>query len=186
MRHLPSSPVRSGLVSLAIAWFLLAFCIPASAQTKGDPAQPESSNSVQDKTDADVESELPWDYAPYRVLIWIVSRDPKFGAQTLREPVSKYLDRDFNALWRTSIEDAPAPVATAAFRSMDTLTFDRISASDPVIAVKRDHDNAVRIQSVRSLFEFVEEVPVTRGLQEDVMRRAEEYGDATLGGAAAA
>ena len=97
------------------------------------------------------EQELPWDYSPYRVLVVVASRDPRFSAETLGGPVLDYLDRDFNALWRTTVKNAPPPVATAAFRSMGELTFERIAASDPVIAVKRDHEDAVRIQSVKSL-----------------------------------
>jgi hypothetical protein len=146
---------------------------------------PETSIAIGQDSDSEQTPEQPWDYSPYRVLIWIASRDPRFGADTLRQSVSDYLDRDFHAIWRTEIEDAPAPVATAAFRAMDDLSFDRITASDPVIALKRDHVDAVRIQSVRSLPEYVNAVAVTKGLQADVIRRAEAFGDETLGGSAA-
>lgn len=139
--------------------------------------------SASDSSEEVVEED-PWDYSPYRVLIWVASRDSTVDADTLREPLSNYLDRDFYSIWRTTIADAPPPVVTAAFRSMDNLTYDSITASDPVIAVKNDHENAIRIASVENFPEYVGGVLTTRGLQTDVLRRAAEKGDATLRGAA--
>lgn len=139
----------------------------------------ESSPSVPSEDEI---PEVPWDYSPYRVLIWIASRDPSFNAAELSEQVSEYLDRDFHAIWRMDIQDAPPTIATAAFRSMNELSFDYIAASDPVIAVKKDHDDAIRIQSVLSLPQYIKNIPVTDGMRSNVLRRAEEAGKPTLGG----
>lgn len=174
------------IAALTATWFTVAAARPASAQADSKPEQETSSDEeLEDAAPADPRDEEPWDYSPYRVLIWIASRDARYGAEALRPALTDFLERDFDALWRVKIEDAPAAVSTAAYRSMDQLTYDRISASDPVIAVKRDHKDAIRIQSVRSLPEFVAAVPVTKGLQDDVLRRAAEFGDPELGGTAA-
>ncbi|QEF96382.1 hypothetical protein Mal15_04100 [Stieleria maiorica] len=187
MNRITTTPTKL-VFAVAVVALLFSTATPSlSAQTADAPdnassAEPESDAPL---TEPDPRADEPWDYSPYRVLIWIASRDPRFTAETLHEPLADYLDRDFNALWRTTIEDAPASVATAAFRSMDDLTYDRIAASDPVIAVKRDHEDAIRIQSVRSLPQYVNAVPTTKGMQANVLRRATEYGDATMGGTSA-
>ena len=156
---------------------------PQTGATSGE-ATPQSADSEAESDDEGETSEQPWDYSPYRVLIWVASHHPNYTAETLREPLLEYLDRDFYSIWRTTVADAPPPVATAAFRSMENLSYDGIVASDPVIAVKRDHEDAIRIQSVRSLPEYVEQVPVTKGMRVDVINRAEAFGDETLGGSA--
>ncbi|MCO8124151.1 hypothetical protein NHH03_20575 [Stieleria sp. TO1_6] len=163
------------VVSLSVLFLFAAGPAWSQSDAADDGADVSETETVEEEAE-------PWDYSPYRVLVWIASRDPRYTADTLRGPLLEYLDRDFNALWRTTIHDAPPPVATAAFRSMHELSFDRITASDPVIAVKRDHEDAIRIQSVRSLPEYVSAVSVTEGLRTDVLRRAEAYGDITLGG----
>lgn len=177
-------PLRLMLVLLlaTVVWTASGSSIVRAQDESVAADDPES---LEEPPPVDPRDQEPWDYSPYRVKIWIASHDPRFTAETLRESLTKYLDRDFNALWRMSIEDAPAPVATAAFRSMDDLSFDLIAASDPVIAVKRDHEDAIRIQSVRSLPLYVDKVPTTEGMKADVLRRAEEFGDPELGGTAA-
>lgn len=129
-----------------------------------------------------LKEELPWDYSPYKVLIWVASRDTRYNADSLREPLLEHLDRDFFSIWQTDVADAPTPVSTAAFRSMDEMTYDSIASSDPVIAVKRDHKDAVRIQSVASLRSYVSSILATEGLMNLVKKRAAEGGDITLGG----
>ncbi|MEM6471211.1 MAG: hypothetical protein AAF802_16745 [Planctomycetota bacterium] len=151
------------------------------AQVSDETNKPAKSAS---ETDEAVEEE-PWDYSPYRVLIWIASRDSDVDADAVRGPLQEYLDRDFFSVWRTTIEDAPPAVVTSAFRSMHELTYDSVTSSDPVIAVRNDHEDAIRISSVQNLPEFVDTVLTTRGLQSDVVRRAEEMGDRGLGGSAA-
>ncbi|KAA5541004.1 hypothetical protein FYK55_19080 [Roseiconus nitratireducens] len=171
----------------------LASLFSLPSLSAADVASAASDSTASDPTDAPEESEedeeelqtgQPWDYSPYRVLIWIASRDARINAQTVHHSLAEYLDRDFNSIWRTTITDAPASVQTAAFRSMDDLTYDQIAASDPVIAVKRDHEDAIRIQTVKSLPRYVQAVPVTSGTRNDVLRRAEAFGDPSLGGAA--
>ncbi|MCC9599345.1 hypothetical protein LOC67_02145 [Stieleria sp. JC731] len=129
------------------------------------------------------EEELPWDYSPYKVLIWVASQNTRYSAESLREPLLEHLDRDFYSIWQTEIHPAPTPVATAAFRSMQAMTYDRIASSDPVIAIKRDHKDAVRIQSVASLPTYVPSVLATEGLVNQVKTRASNGGNETIGGA---
>ncbi|MCS7468041.1 hypothetical protein NZK35_15415 [Stieleria sp. ICT_E10.1] len=187
MKRFTTDPTRLIFITACLALLSLSMAPSLSAQTANEADEATSSEPEEDTSAAqpDPRDEEPWDYSPYRVLIWVVSRDPRFTADTLREPVLEYLDRDFNALWRTTIADAPPPVATASFRSMEDLTYDQIAASDPVIAVKRDHEDAIRIQSVRSLPQYVSSVAVTQGMQANVLRRAAEYGDPAMAGTAA-
>lgn len=172
------------LVALSLCWMLSSALAPATvsaqngAETKGAEAEDADENTEVDR----FIEEKPWDYSPYRVLIWVASRDPRYTAKTLRKPILDYLDRDFYSVWRTEIVDAPPPVTTAAYRSMEDLSYELITASDPVIAVKRDHTDAIRIQSVRSLPDYVNSIGTTKGMRADVIRRATEHGDPDLGG----
>ncbi|MEO1524405.1 MAG: hypothetical protein AAFX06_03175, partial [Planctomycetota bacterium] len=143
----------------------------AETPATGDGSTEEESNEPE---------ELPWDYSPYKVLIWIASEDPRYNADSLREPVSEYLNRDFNSIWRTTVVDAPPAVATLASRSMKTLTHEQLVASDPVIAVKMNHEDAVRIQSIRTLKPHVSNVGLTSGMLEVINRRAEAFGDSSM------
>lgn len=183
--RLPSLLIAIPLVASLLCGATLPVAILAQDAAEETVAL-ETDASADDDAAADaLAEEQPWDYSPYRVLIWVVSRDPRFNATTLEKPLLEYLDRDFYSVWRTTIEDAPPPVVTAAYRSMEDLSYDTLTASDPVIAVKRDHDDAIRIQSVRTLPEYVGSVPATKGMRTDVLRRAEEFGDGELGGTAA-
>ncbi|MEM0925330.1 MAG: hypothetical protein AAGJ83_04780 [Planctomycetota bacterium] len=162
------------------------FCVAFTAAGHGFSQSPESDapGAAKDPDAIETVEEEPWDYSPYRVLIWIASRENGADAESIREPLMQYLDRDFFSIWRTTIEEAPPAVVTAAFRSMDDLTYASITASDPVIAVRNDHEDAIRIASVQNLPEFVDAVYTTRGLQSDVIRRAGEFGDEKIGGTA--
>ncbi|MEL6105452.1 MAG: hypothetical protein AAFU85_05430 [Planctomycetota bacterium] len=169
-------------------WLLAAFAFglicPTIEAVGQEEKSAESATPVAEEPADGIDPELPWDYMPYKVLVWIVSEDPQYNAETLREPVTEYLNRDFNAIWRTTVLDAPPAVATVAFRSMEDLSFEQLVASDPVIAVKKDHDDAVRIQSIKTLKPYVSSVGVTKGMREMVLRRAREQGDETMLGTA--
>ncbi len=128
---------------------------------------------------------LPWDYLPYRVLIWVVSDDPRFDAASLDAPLRKYLDLDFSAIWRLDIADAPVSIRSAAARGIGSLSYDSISASDPVLAVKRDHPDAVRLRIALNVGAIVQKVHGTKGRIEEVKRRATEFGNESIDGVAA-
>ena len=83
-------------LSLTILLFSSASSVRADTETDASGVDPET-------VPAEVVVEEPWDYSPYRVLIWIASHDPNINADSLREPLGEYLDRDFHAVWRTSI-----------------------------------------------------------------------------------
>ncbi|MGI9469907.1 MAG: hypothetical protein ACR2NZ_00140 [Rubripirellula sp.] len=128
--------------------------------------------------------EAPWDYSPYRVLIWLVSDDPSVSVKSIEKPLRDFLDRDFAAIWRTDIAEAPLAVATAAKRNMSGMSYDIITAADPVLAVKRDHPEAVRIRIAKNVGEFVSKVYGTQGRIDEVKERAAEAGDASIDGVA--
>ncbi len=135
---------------------------------------------------SDEEDKLePWDYSPYRVLIWLVSDDPGDGAVSLDQELRAYLDRDFAPIWRVTIADAPTAVRTAALRDLGSLTFDTMVASDPVLAVKRNHKDAVRIRIAANVAEYCKKVYGTPGLIEETKRRGAAAGDEGLAGVAA-
>lgn len=182
--HRSNTCLRGTLAPVVTAWMFATLILPTvAADSATEPASnPQAAETAASEIKEETIPEVPWDYSPYRVLIWIASDDPLFDAAKLSESVSDYLDRDFHAIWRLNIQDAPPTICTAAFRSMDDLTFERIAASDPVIAVKKDHDDAIRIQSVRSLPQYIKSIPVTEGMRSGVLRRAKEAGEPTLGG----
>lgn len=154
---------------------------PQSSATPEDGAAESESDDAEEEEEA--EYVPPWDFSPYKVLVWIVSDDPSINAQTLARPLTDYLDRDFSSVWRLSIANAPSPVVAAAWRDLRSINYDQLVASDPIIAVKRDHPDAVRIRFASNLQEFVKRVYGTQGLIAEVLRRGEENGNPTIDGA---
>jgi len=77
---------------------------------------------------ANDEAEVPWDYSPYRVLVWVSSDDPSVNADDVAAPLRAYLDRDFAAVWRTDIAKTPTPIASIAARNFGRLDYDVITA----------------------------------------------------------
>ncbi len=125
------------------------------------------------------ESAKPWDYDPYRVLIWIASSDPGMQAETIEEPLRAYLSRDFAALWRVDVADAPPSVRSAVSRGIETLDFDAIVASDPVLAVKKTHSDAIRIRFPSDVARYVGEVLSTPGRIAETRRLAASVDDSS-------
>ena len=154
----------------------------SSPVPNGQPAVPASgAASSPDPPLPDV-TQIPWDYRPYRVLLWLAADDPAINAAAISEPLQQFIDRDFSAVWRTRISDAPSALAALASRDLHALDFDLITATDPVLAVKRDHPDAVRIRTTAQVGEFCQQVLATQRRIGQVMRGAAESGDATLAG----
>lgn len=130
----------------------------------------------------DDKEEIPWDYAPYQVLVWVVSEDPAVNAKSIEKPLRAFLDRDFAAVWRLNLADAPAAVRTAALRDIGSLSYDTITSADPVLAVKRDHKEAVRLRIAKNVGELLEKIYGTKGLIEEVKARGAAMDNASVDG----
>lgn len=153
-----------------------------SAVSTSASAPPLFEDALTD--DNDEEKIEPWDYSPYRVLIWIVSNDVQVNAATLDQPLRAFLHRDFAPIWRVAIADAPIPVHTATMRDIGSLSYDTLVASDPVLAVKRNHPDAIRIRFANHVAEFCSKVYGTSGLIDETKRRGAEFGNESIFGVA--
>ena len=145
------------------------------------PVTPPASKS------ADTEEEdviVPWDYDPYRILVWVISDDPSVDTSKIQAPLHAYFDRNYLSTWRVKIQDAPTSVASIAIRDLDNLTFEMLTAADPVIAVKRNHKDAVRIRTPPNIDQYVKAVHATPSYAEMVKSRGKAMGDESLQGAA--
>lgn len=197
-------PLRPVAFALAIC-LMIAACggsalcddAPASSAAAPDAATPAASSAATPAASsasssatptADPEAtpviETPWDFSPYRVQIWIASDDLRVTADDLAKPLADYLDRDFAAIWRLSISDAPLPVRAAARRGLDQITYDSITSADPVIALKRNHVDAPRIRFIADVATYVKKVYATSGRIAEVVERGRDAGDEGLGGTA--
>ena len=74
--------------------------------------------------DESIEEEIPWDYDPYKVLVWYVTDDNRVSLASLEPAIRAYLARDFESVWRLDFAVAPPSVATAAKRGLSDLTYD--------------------------------------------------------------
>lgn len=162
---------------LRYATFLIALFIALGPSARGQ--EPNGDAAVQtdpaSETDPDAEVETkevqPFDFDPYRTLIWVASDSPRVCADTLRDDLQKVLDRDFHAVWRTKIEDAPMSVASMAMRVLSEVNFDTLAATDPVIAVKRSHGDAVRIRFAGDVGRYASSILTTTGRMEEIRAR---------------
>ena len=116
----------------------------------------------------------PFDYDPYRVLIWVATDSPRLDLVDLEPSIRRHLDRDFHALWRVALAPAPAAIATASSRSIDTMTFGSIAATDPVIAVKRDHKDVVRMKFAGDVARYTKSILTTQTRADEVKSRLTE------------
>ncbi|NNE01144.1 MAG: hypothetical protein HKN47_27835, partial [Pirellulaceae bacterium] len=161
---------------------------PAASSPSGSQAAASPSSVLIPRTAAEIEADeenvQPWDFSPYKMLVWVVSDDPRIDAATIDAPLRAYLDRHYSSIWRVTIADAPSAVGSTAARDLSALDFDGISASDPVIAVKRNHKDALRIRVAGNIDEYVGKVYATAGMIDAVTRRGEQIGDKTIEGAA--
>ncbi|MEM9643435.1 MAG: hypothetical protein AAF989_00465, partial [Planctomycetota bacterium] len=148
---------------------------------EAEPAEP-TSGATSSETEETVGEPTPWDYDPYRVLIWIASDEPAYTAEQLAVPLGRYLDQDFHALWRVDFANAPSAIRTAARRDFESMNFETLSESDPVIAVKRDHPEAIRIRFASDLPSTLQSIHVNRSRLEDLKRQGLASGDESLGG----
>ncbi len=162
---------------LRYATTLIALFIALGPSARGQ--EPNGDAAVQtdpaSETDSDAEVETkevqPFDFDPYRTLIWVASDSPRVCADTLRDDLQKVLDRDFHAVWRTKIEDAPMSVASMAMRVLSEVNFDTLAATDPVIAVKRSHGDAVRIRFAGDVGRYASSILTTTGRMEEIRAR---------------
>lgn len=155
---------------------------PVDPATAPDAASKDPGDASSAGADTDLlagiqerpEEPPPFDYAPYRVLIWIASDDPQINAESLQVDLMKFLDRDFHSVWRTVVADAPAGVASIARRDLASITFNSISASDPVIALKRDHPDSVRVHFASDAGRFLTQIQGTQGRVQEIRSRIEQ------------
>lgn len=174
-------------VGVLTGWALMN-CLPACAVDAEAASDRETDlgslpqNAEIEQVKAEDSVEVPWDFDPYRVLAWIVSEDPTINAASVETPLKAYLDREFSAVWRFEIADAPAAVHTAAIRDIGGMSFNLITASDPVLVVKRDHPDAVRIRIAENVGQYVKKVYATKERVAETKRRAAAIGNETLDG----
>lgn len=150
------------------------------ASVTTDASSTESSSSPVAAKPVDTRGDEPWDYSPYRILVWIISDNASVNTETLAAPLHEFLDRQFAAVWQVKFETAPAAVASVANRSLADLDYETISASDPVIAVKRTDPDAARMRSMGDLSEYVEKILCTSSRAADLKGRIVSSGDSSL------
>ncbi|QDS95984.1 hypothetical protein FF011L_47880 [Roseimaritima multifibrata] len=117
--------------------------------------------------------EATWDYDPYNMLVWVLDTNGDDLTDELRQPLRDYLDYDFSALWRLDLKKAPPIVQVAALRDLQSVQFERLTASDPVLAVRKNHPDAPRIRTALSAGQYVKSIYATADMQKDVLDRAQ-------------
>ena len=154
---------------------------PVVAEDESSDGASKAQSSMAIENDATVE-EMPWDYDPYRVLVWYTSDNAEIHLSDLEQPLRSYLSRDFDAVWRVDFAEAPNAVATAAKRDISNLTYESITAADPVLAVKRDHPDAVRIRVAKNVGTYVKKVYANEARIREVLGRSSALGNETFSG----
>ncbi len=187
VRRIGRPAATTTAAALLAAMCLLGTCLIAAVTSGGAAlaqgfADADDSDELNGDGEGDFGPSLPWEYSPYKVLVWIASDDPGLNASTLEPSLRTFLDVDFSALWRMDIVDAPVAVRSAADRGIGLLTYDAISASDPVIAVKRDHLEAVRLRVASNVGTIIDKVHATPERIEEVKRRGAAIGNETVDG----
>ena len=121
-------------------------------------------DEMQEVMDYELFSVPPWDFAPYKVLIWIASDQPEHHTPAFTGQVKTLLQRDYNSIWDMTVETAPPAVNSLANRSMDLITYDAITASDPVLAVRNSLEYSIRIKNLATADEHLKKIQTTETL----------------------
>ena len=164
---------------------------PTPEATQDAPASTSSSGSSTKSRPQKIQSSpeddtvvVPWDYDPYRVLVWVAFDDPRQSMSEIEPELRAFLDRDFAAIWRLTVADAPSSIHALMERSMQEIDYDSMTASDPVLAVKRDHKDSVRIRTANNVGEFVTKIMGSNNEIKALIQRGKECGNGTLNGIA--
>ncbi len=128
------------------------------------------------------QTNLPWDFRPYKVLIWIAGQNDAEVSEYLKPELLDYLDRDYEALWRPDVVVAPSSLSILANRSFESINYEVLVADDPVIVMKRDHVNAARIRYPADVATHIGKILVDQEYAEPVKARGAVVENANLHG----
>ncbi len=166
---------RRNMLTRSALWSVsLMFAFHLASQTPASIAQ-DAAAPIE-------EVKLPWDYDPYKVMIWVAGVDSDTLDSEWKTPLLSYLDRDFKSLWRTEIVQAPAGLAAVAKRNFAGTEYGVLTADDPVMVMKRDHPNAARIRLPSDVTANIKEILVEQSHADSVVKRAIEAGNPELHG----
>jgi hypothetical protein len=174
-------------LGLQVVWICSnVHAVEASVAATADESSPSDATVpvVADTLAEEEVEEEPWDYSPYRVHIWITSNDQRASAASLTSSLRAFLDRPFASVWRVGIGDAPSAVSAGAVRNFNAMTYDSITSADTVLAVKRDHPEAVRIRVAADVAQYVKKCLSTPDRLAEIKRRGAAIGNPTLDGIA--
>ena len=146
---------------------------PATKPTMSAPAMEDEEDDTQ-----------PFEFSPYKILVWIASDDPNLNAASIEAPLRLFLDREYSAIWRLTVADAPTSIASSAKRDLDSLDFESLTASDPIVAIKKNHKDAIRLRVAANVREYISKIYGTQQYIDSVKSRGAEAGDETLTGVA--
>lgn len=175
----PNGPLRN---SLARSILCMASLMLAGSAASQQPASQQPASQPQDAAAPIEAAKLPWDYDPYRVMIWVAGVNSETLQNEWKTPLLSYLDRDFKSLWRTEIVQAPAGLAAVAKRDFAGTEYGVLTADDPVMVMKRDHPNAARIRLPSDVTANIKEILVEQSHADSVVKRAAEAGNPELHG----
>lgn len=108
-----------------------------------------------------VETEAPWDYDPYRVLVWITPGSAESDPAALNDPLADRLDSIYKAAWLTTIQPAPDLLVAGLRRGLDDVSFQSLVAGDLVLAVSRTFEEASSVRSVELAIEKLPKIGAT-------------------------
>ncbi|XZE54955.1 hypothetical protein SH139x_000939 [Planctomycetaceae bacterium SH139] len=142
-----------------------------------------SAGAQEERPPADkYQEQLPWDYKPYEVLIWIAGVDETTLNESLGRSLQAYLDRDFASLWNTQIVAAPSGMSAIAARNFEQIDFGSLTSEDPVVVIKRDHPEAARIRFQGDVATHIDAILAAEVHVEKVIRQGTIAENATLHG----
>lgn len=106
------------------------------------------------------ENPLPWDFKPYRVVVWIVADDPTaIDMPDLIHSLDESFYKSPGAAWNPIVEEPPREIRSILYRNFESLQYNDIAARDYVLAMKRNHQFASSVRSIATAGDKLEQIP---------------------------
>jgi len=143
-------------------------------------ATPAGSNAPPAATAVQSDEIQSWDYAPYRVEVWLaISPTIARSEPQLARLLEQQLDQIFAATWHVRVRTAPVHLQALMGRDLGSLTYQQLIEGDLVVAMPGSAEGIDTIRTARGAVDRFNRIVTTASWSESVRSRSEASSEAS-------